>query len=281
MLFSSAAGLLGSPGQANYAAANAFMDALAHYRRRRGERALSVNWGPWAEAGMAADLARRSARRWLPEGVTALPTTDALADLATLLSSAAPQMAVMPVDWTRFLGQFPEDREPPVLRAISARVPRPVRPTADAQRPSVSAQLLALPVSERRAHLIVHLQQQIGAVMALPAGDLPDPEHGLFAMGLDSLMAVELKNQLSLAAGKDLPASLLFNCPNISALADFLLSELVPSEATPAAPTTHPAPAAAPAANGEETQSEDELLRQLAAEIQASQDLRAQTAKPA
>jgi acyl carrier protein len=123
--------------------------------------------------------------------------------------------------------------------------------------------------------------------MALPAGELPDPEHGLFAMGLDSLMAVELKNQLSLAAGKDLPASLLFNCPNISALADFLIGELVPSERTLPPPAAAPTPSASPASAaalaapaGETVASEDELLRQLAAEIQASQNLRAQTATP-
>ena len=281
VLFSSVASLLGSPGQSNYAAGNSFMDALAQHRRLRGLPAISVNWGPWAEAGMAADLAKRSARRWIPEGVTALSSADGLSALAGLLPTSAAQMAVMPVDWARFLSQFPEGKEPRVLERIASQVVRPTTPKADSPQPRIREELLAFPPGERRGRLIAYLQQRTGAVMGLPADNLPDPEQGLFEMGLDSLMAVELKNLLSLAMGKDLPASLLFSFPNITALADFLLTEFVPADEAESDSVAIPARSAPDAQGHDAGQSEEALMDLLAAEIQASQQLRAQMVKEA
>jgi NAD(P)-dependent dehydrogenase (short-subunit alcohol dehydrogenase family)/acyl carrier protein len=281
VLFSSVASLLGSPGQANYAAGNAFMDALAQHRRLRGLPGVSVNWGPWADAGMAADLARRSGRRWIPEGVDALSVAEGLSALTRVLPQGGPQLAVMPVDWSRFLGQFPAGSEPRVLAQILARVGRAAPPGGEVSRPRIREDLREAPAGERRALLIAYLQKKTAEVMRLPGDDLPDPDQGLFEMGLDSLMAVELKNILVLAAGKDLPASLIFSFPNIAALADFLLGELVPVAAAASAPAegaVRPAPVAPDGTGGP---GEDELMDLLAAEIQASQHMRAQAAKGA
>ena len=115
VLFSSMASMLGSPGQGNYAAANTFLDVLAHFRRARGLPAVSINWGAWADVGMAAELAERSPMQRTPEGVTAMPVDRGLAVLGRLLAGAPPQIGVLPVEWKSFLRQFPDGERPPVL----------------------------------------------------------------------------------------------------------------------------------------------------------------------
>jgi NAD(P)-dependent dehydrogenase (short-subunit alcohol dehydrogenase family)/acyl carrier protein len=275
VLFSSAASLLGSPGQGNYAAGNAFLDGLAQHRRLGGLPAISINWGPWAEAGMAADLARRSTRQWIPEGVRALSMADGLAALGGLLNEPLAQVAVMPVDWPRFLGQFPETREPRVLARIAAEASRSGGRPATKVQSRVREDLISAPSKERRAFLIAYLQRQVGAVMGLSTAELPEPDQGFFEMGLDSLMALELKNRLSTVAGKDLPASLMFNYPNIAALADYVLSELLPEEGMTAGIPDSSSAITEPRGHKPPSESEDELLDSLAAEVAASEQLRA------
>ena len=268
VMFSSAASVLGSPGQSNYAAANAFLDALAHHRRGLGLPALSVNWGPWADAGMAAELAHRSARRWIPEGVRPIEVSEGLGALGKLMAGQAPQVLAMPVDWNVFVAQFPAGKEPVALAELAAPGPR----TAGARQvPSeLLLQLSAAPEAERRALAVGYLQQQVAKVMGLVAGPLPEPDYGLFELGLDSLMAVELKNLLSIAVGKDLPSSLMFQCPNIDSMADYMLRDLQ----KPALPPVPGISAADDAIMLPE--SEQELLSLLASEVAATEQLRAQ-----
>jgi acyl transferase domain-containing protein/acyl-CoA synthetase (AMP-forming)/AMP-acid ligase II/aryl carrier-like protein len=263
VLFSSAAALLGSPGQSNYAAANAYMDALAHYRRARGLSAVSINWGPWAEVGMAASLSQRSSRKWTPRGVTALSIEDGLRVLASVhRGGASSQLCVMPVNWTEFLQQFPPDTRAPVLARI-ARAGQAVRPTdAPASEPSLLRQFERAMPGERAGVLLAGIQSEVAHVMGAGGVESIDPQQGFFDMGLDSLMAVELKTRLSSALKRNLPASLMFQYPNIEALAGHLLRELAPAENGHAAvlkPET--------AMDGLEETSEQDLLLLLAGEV--------------
>jgi acyl carrier protein len=268
VMFSSAASLLGSPGQSNYAAANAFLDALAHHRRHMGLPALSVNWGPWADAGMAAELAHRSARRWIPEGVRPIEISAGLDALSRLLAGSAPQVLAMPVDWAAFVAQFPAGREPVALAELA---PSRHRAATARQAPAeLLLQLSAAPQAERRSLAVAYLQRQVAKVMGLAAGPLPEPDHGLFELGLDSLMAVELKNLLSIAVGKDLPSSLMFQCPNIDSMADYLLRGLGTQAPLPVPGILRPDDAISL------PDSEQELLSLLASEVAATEQLRAQ-----
>ncbi len=102
VLFSAAATLIGSPGQGNYAAANAFMDGLAHHRKAKGLPALSIDWGAWAEAGMAARLAKKDAERWTDRGLRLIQLDEGMAKLGEMLVSSRAQIVAAPIDWSRF-----------------------------------------------------------------------------------------------------------------------------------------------------------------------------------
>ncbi len=186
VMFSSAATLFGSPGQANYAAANAFLDGLAHHRRSLGLPALSVGWGPWRDIGMAADLARRTGKTHAPRGVSALAPAEALRRLGDLMNAASPQVAVMPVDWPAFLEQFAPGERPRALDDLAGLLPEtaPREERADRGPSAVLSALIAAPARERRAILIQFLQAELAAITG--DDDLADPDAGFFDMGLDS-----------------------------------------------------------------------------------------------
>jgi acyl transferase domain-containing protein len=268
--FSSVAAVLGSPGQSNYAAANAFMDALAHHRRARGLPALSIAWGPWGETGMAAALAQRSGRQWVPAGVTALAVEDGLAMLGKLLASHATSAMVLPVDWARFVAQFPRGLDLRVLANVA-----PARASAaagDADAPLFRA-LAQLAPPARYQHLVEALQHQVARVMGLDASEAPEADSGFFELGLDSLMAIELKNALATELGIDLPATITFRYPNAAALARHLVDEMLvfpdvtPAAASADAETLALAPQPEFEAQDVPLESEDELLAMLAGEI--------------
>jgi acyl transferase domain-containing protein len=227
VMFSSAATLFGSPGQANYSAANAFLDGLAHHRRALGLPALSVGWGPWRDIGMAADLARRTGKTHAPRGVSALAPAEALRLLGDLMSAPSPQAAVMPVNWPAFLEQFAPGERPRALDDLARAFP--TEATKDEQTvrgPAVFlTALIAAPARERRAILVGFLQTELAAI----TGDdtLADPSAGFFDMGLDSLMAVEMKNRLGAHLDVTLPATVVFRFPNIAALSDHLLTDVL------------------------------------------------------
>jgi acyl carrier protein len=226
VMFSSAAALLGSPGQSNYAAANAFLDVLAHHRRSLGLPALTIGWGPWSQVGMAADLAKRSGRQWIPQGVTALDPADGLRVLGRLMKESRAQVGVLPVVWAEFLKQFPAGERPRVLAEVTADIERSEE-TIDAKSASaILARLNEANGRERRDILVDYIQGEAARVMGMD-DESPDPELGFFDMGLDSLMAVELKNHLSMALGVSLPATMVFRYPNIGTLARFLLTDVL------------------------------------------------------
>ncbi len=229
--FSSSTALLGAAGQGNYAAANAFMDGLIQHRRNLGLPGLSINWGPWGEIGMAAALDSRDQARWSDLGIGNIAPTRGVEILEQLLTQNTAQMAVLPVNWSKFLKQFQNDAQPPFFDAF-----KPVSKKLAPAQPQFLKQLEAAPVAKQRDLLLGLIRSQFGKVARLHAVEQIQPRQRLFDLGLDSLMAVELKNSLQASLGQTLRATLVFDYPTIEALVDHLfhdilgLSEEEPSE---------------------------------------------------
>jgi len=237
--YSSGAALLGSPGQSNYAAANCFVDALAHLRRARGQPALSVDWGSWSEVGMAAGIGEAHRRRWAAMGLRMIAPTEGVAMLKQMLAAAAsPQVAAMPLVRTRLprnLGPFYEE----LVQAAPARsAAAPASAPAD-----ILPRLAQAPVDDRLALLVGYLSDQIVRVLALPATRAVDPQRSLMDMGMDSLMAMELRNRLQTALKAKVAVADLLKGPSLQQLAARVLAGLELGEAAPAAAVEAPAQA--------------------------------------
>ncbi len=231
VLFSSVSSLLGSPGQSNHAAANAFLDALAHHRRERGLPAISINWGAWSDIGT---VARRSVEgRIATQGVSAFSPAQGLEILGRLMTAeGVAQIGVVAADWSTFASEFAKRGIPPFFSTVVASAierTRTMRPSkASAAEPGVDLkqQLERAPAHKRRALLAAHVETSAVRVLGLRQGHVVDRKWPLSELGLDSLMAVELRNTLGAALGRPLPATLLFDYPTIDALTDFLAPSL-------------------------------------------------------
>lgn len=222
VLFSSAAAVLGTAGQANYAAANAYLDALAHDRRRRGLPGLSVNWGPWSEVGLAAARAERG-RRLEARGLGSIGPDEALEALGLLLAQEMPQACVMRFDASEWTASNPAAARSALLAGLwrdataGATEPRGAefrRGVAGARTPG-----------ERRDRIEKLVRVEVARVLRLPAERL-DQTTALKELGLDSLMAVELRNRLAALLGLRLSATLAFNHPTLDALIEHLNERL-------------------------------------------------------
>ena len=235
VLFSSIASVLGSPGQANYAAANAFLDGLAQDRRSRGLPSLSINWGPWAEVGMAArtQSARGATSRVMPP----LAPAQALAALDRLFEKHGPPQAVaISVDWTQLARSF-NGQPPPALIADLLKEkaqPAAAKSARDAGPRLSTRDLLAVPADRRHALLLDYVQKSLARVMALDAPEL-DPEESLSNLGLDSLMALELQHSLEESLSTKLPLELLMGVPSLNEFVSRVLEILVKSGTSGAA----------------------------------------------
>jgi NAD(P)-dependent dehydrogenase (short-subunit alcohol dehydrogenase family)/acyl carrier protein len=221
VLFSSAASLLGSPGQANYAAANAFIDALAHHRRSRGKTAVSINWGPWAEVGLAAAQENRG-QRLAAMGIDSIPPRQGAAMFGRLLSGAAPQVAVMPFRLRVWRQLSPAAAGVPFFAELLAE--------STAQQSSrgaskVRTALMSAEVSKRRTMLEEHLADQIAQVLRTSA-DRFNRDTPFNTLGMDSLMGLELRNRLESSLGVSLQATLVWSHPTIAQLVPHLAEKI-------------------------------------------------------
>jgi malonyl CoA-acyl carrier protein transacylase len=249
--FSSVASLIGSPGQGSYAAGNAFLDALAEQRRAEGLPALSINWGPWAESGMAARS--EGAGRLAAQGVGSIDAEQGLELFVQLLGHDSAQVGAVVIDWRRFPGaQSPFFAECAAGASVAATTP---------EHAELRAKVGAAAPAERRRLLIAYLQSEVARVLGRVAPPLP--HQGFMDLGVDSLMSIELRNCVQTAFGVPLPATLFFKYPTIHDLAQYIASECIGGTAEPApAVESTPAPA-----SEEETDAEiaEELARLKAA----------------
>ncbi|MBW4667892.1 MAG: type I polyketide synthase [Cyanomargarita calcarea GSE-NOS-MK-12-04C] len=219
--FSSIASVWGSKGQAHYAAANHFLDILAYYRQSLGFPALTMNWGPWAGGGMASSP---TAQEWLTRmGVKLLPG-QAITALGIILQSC-PQIVVANIDWTVFKKFYELRKQNPLLKKIETTSQEVLHKK---QESTIRPQLQAALESEREALLITYLQTKVAKILGLQLSQLPATQQGFFYMGMDSLMAVSLKEEIEVDLGMPLPTTLIFEFPTIKDLAGHLLGEILP-----------------------------------------------------
>lgn len=199
VLFSSMAGLLGNRGQANHAAANAFLDAFAAYRRARGLPGLSVAWGGWSEVGAAAAMLRQEGTRLAALGQGVIPPEQGVQAFAELLQADAPPLVgVVPIDWRRFdtSATWCADLRP----QAETRVPS----TAPGMEGNVLAWLDSLAPVARATELVGYLRSQVEAILG---GSLADAAQPLNRLGLDSLMSIDLRGRVSRDLGITLPVT--------------------------------------------------------------------------
>ena len=238
VLFSSAAALLGAPGQGNYAAANAFLDALAHKRRANDLPALSINWGSWAEVGMAARLGEAESRRMSASGVGWIDIDRGFQTLEQLIGESRIQAGVLPIDWPKFFERIPEGAEPAWLREI-ARDAREAAPAGDI-RPVLFEDLQKVTPAERLELALAFIRKQAARVLAMDDTNLPDPRRTLNELGFDSLTGVEFANRVGRAIGQHVNPALLFDYPTLESFAGYVVRDAlhleVEAAATPAEP---------------------------------------------
>ncbi|MEV6619242.1 type I polyketide synthase, partial [Streptomyces sp. NPDC051051] len=221
VLFSSFAGTVGSAGQGNYAAANAALDALAERRRAEGLPATSLAWGPWAGGGMAADADAEG--RQVRGGVGLLDPDRALDALAALASTDTATSLVADVDWDRFGAAFTAVRPSPLLSQMyGGQAEDRVAPAASGLRD----RLAGLPVERRQQELLAEVRSRAAAALGYPGREQVGPERAFRDLGVDSLIAVELRNALAAACGVTLPTTVVFDHPTPQALAAHLHDEL-------------------------------------------------------
>ena len=229
VMFSSMAALFGAAGQSGYAAANAAMDAFAHWRRSEGLPALSVNWGPWADAGMWAALRTHDQHRWTDQGVRLIESTEGVRMLDALLRTDLIQAAALRIDWARFLSGCAPGEVPSLV--VDLGRPAVLPPPA---APPLVDRLRAIQPERGRRLLAAHVREQILRVLGLDAAHRLDPQQGLREIGMDSLMAVELRNRLQSSLGRSLPSTVAFDHPTPGDLSAYLAT-LVLEPAMPAA----------------------------------------------
>ncbi|MGK3959667.1 SDR family NAD(P)-dependent oxidoreductase [Sorangium sp. So ce118] len=229
VLYSSVASLLGAPGNGNYTAASAFLDALAHHRRSLGLPALSINWGLFSDAGVVArqsEIMGHVGHR----GMDGLTAAEGLSVLERLLATDLAQIAVVRFNVHQWLEYYPSAarsrfwdrlRKERARRASGVEEIVRIREVLERARPD-----------ERRALMERHLTGQLCRVLRMAAADV-DALAVFTSLGIDSLMSLELRNRLESGLGLKLPATLLFTYPNIASLAEHLLQKLAMDDAPP------------------------------------------------
>lgn len=213
--FSSVASLIGSAGQSNYAAANAFMDTFAHYRHIIGLPCISINWGPWAEAGMAASLTDRLHS----QGYKVLTVDTGLEIMEKIICSCTlPQVAVLPMNWKVFLTRF--NKSIPFFDQLE------IEDSVKGDDILLIDALESIDAHERLDVLESYIKQYVRSVIGLSESSKISNEMSVFDLGLDSLMAVELKNLIEKNIKKKLRSTLLFDYPTITSLLSYMSKEI-------------------------------------------------------
>ncbi|MEV6771940.1 SDR family NAD(P)-dependent oxidoreductase [Nocardia sp. NPDC051030] len=237
VLYSSIAGVLGTAGQANYAAANTFLDALAHHRRAEGLPATSIAWGPWQQSsGMTGDLTEADLARLRREGLLPLNADEGMDLFDAATTAGHPTSVAVRIDRDALGGGDPAGVRP-IMRALSKPAARrgPVTESATAEIAADSGQLvtrlLGRSAQEQKRVLLGVIGVHAAAVLGHTGADAMEPDKPFSAIGFDSLGVMEFRNRLKSAAGVQVSATAMFDHPTPAALAEFLRQELVPADA--------------------------------------------------
>ncbi|MGO9917251.1 MAG: SDR family NAD(P)-dependent oxidoreductase, partial [Isosphaeraceae bacterium] len=224
VVFSSLAGLCGSPGQTNYASANTFLDALCHERSRLGLPATSINWGAWSEVGAAT---KHETEYVLVAKTGKISPTQGVESLEWVMGSRLTQVAVSPADWRELARELPSIALPLLgdFTTCAANSSSLGAPTEVKGSRFVDS-LRALPGAERRGRLLEHICELVAKALRLGAADQIDTSRPLQDLGFDSLMAVEMRNVLQNSLGVALPATLLFDQSTVDGIADYIFRTL-------------------------------------------------------
>lgn len=221
LLYSSAASLLGAPGQGNYVVANAFLDALAHYRQSLGLPALAINWAPWAEIGMATEVQRGA--RLSSQGIGSISTAQGLAALELLIrEEKRAQAGCLTIDFRQWQRCYPMVARLPFFGNLA-----PVEPEISERKPAtLIAELLGLANDQQRlTRLVRFVKEELAQVLRISPHNLPI-DQPLQTLGLDSLMAIELRNRLEHSLALKISAATIWNYPTVTALCQHLGAKL-------------------------------------------------------
>jgi acyl transferase domain-containing protein/NADPH:quinone reductase-like Zn-dependent oxidoreductase/acyl carrier protein len=223
---SSIASVWGGYGQAAYGAANAFLDGLAWRLRERGIPGISVNFGPWA-AGMAdAESRARLAQR----GIQTLSSADALAGLADVMATSSAdgpaQGVVARIDWSRFLPLYQQAGRRAFLAELEPEAPDTAQAVASSGKTELVERLTNAPVQQRKRLLTDYLRDAVAAVTRVDSAEIRE-DSGFFDLGMDSLMAVELRRRIEEGVAKEIPITLVMDYPRLSDVADYLLGDVL------------------------------------------------------
>jgi mycoketide-CoA synthase len=233
-LFSSMAGLAGASGQANYAAANSFLDALAVHRRTQGLPAISLGWGLWDQASaMTGALGAADRARFGRDGIVAMPSDQALELMDTALIVDEAFMLPAHIDLAALRVKFDNGTLPPMfVDLINAPTRRQVDDSLAAakSKSALLQRLEGLPEDEQQAVLLDLVRSNIATVLGNSSPEAIDPDRAFQELGFDSLTAVEMRNRLKSATGLALSPTLIFDYPNSAALAGYMYRELVGTE---------------------------------------------------
>jgi len=221
VLFSSILSLIGSMGQLNYVAGNAFQDAVVAHRRRLGLPALAMNWGPWEDAGLATESGERGRAIWRARGTRFIPADAGIEILGHALAHGFDHLGVTITDWSAFTGQF---SDVPRLYARLGGGKGATRKTATVDRAQIMDALRSAPPSGRTELVAGALGQICGAALELDGA--PDPDVSLREVGLDSLMSITVINEIEGVFGVRLPARALLQGPSVTELAAMVLVEI-------------------------------------------------------
>jgi NAD(P)-dependent dehydrogenase (short-subunit alcohol dehydrogenase family) len=214
ILFSAGAALLGSAGQGNYASANAFLDGFAQYRHQCGLPVLSINWGAWADVGMASRLGSQNRRRWTSRGMNLIQPARGIQAMQRLMERHVTQVAVLPIDWNQFGGQQNGKSIQPLLRQmIQGKAAQPQTSTL------TLAEIENISASEQEHALQEYIKGQVTQVLGLDPSQSLNMYLPLINLGMDSLMAVELKNKIENDFGINVPIAYFLEEASVNGLA--------------------------------------------------------------
>ena len=265
VLFSSMTAAIGQPGVASYAAANATLDALARYRQDKGLKAVSIQWGPWAELGLTkSDKVRRGVESYAQQGIRPLAFDETFDALGQILQQDLPGAMVAPIHWKAFARSFAGDSIP---RTFASLVPQD-KANAEAAPSQASLRetlLAAIPGRPRRALLEGHLQETLAGILKTSASRL-DPVKPLGSMGVDSLMALQFVRRLAVTTSVRLPATAVFNYPTLRVLAVEIARRMeisLDADAATAAPAPQVADTLAAVSSDVANLSEEETIQAL------------------